>query len=212
MCHNHTQYSWLACLALPLVYVIGPGSAVAQDESLNSMASPFAVDASAGRHGEEIVLAYDSATSYAQLQARYDSRKPFHLTGFPLTEYRQVSLTLRPISVMSAGANVLVVKDEGTVSLAPQVLTFSGYLTDVPRSYVFMAFSPKMVNGYFADRDTLYILSSGDPREITPGRAVLADAGTFLSGSPSHDWTCQVLLPAFQGHAPKPVRSDKAGH
>jgi hypothetical protein len=50
-----------------------------------------------------------------------------------------------------------------------------------------------MVNGYFADRDALYILSSGDPGRLSPGSAVLAHAGTCSAGTTGEPWTCEVV-------------------
>jgi len=184
MSYNQTRHLLLASLALAFVYVIDPGPAMARQEFSKSITSPFTVDGSADGQEDQLVLTYDSATSYAQLRAMSDSKSPFHVTGFPLTRHRQVNLTLRPVSVISDGANVVIVRETGTVSLAPQVLTFSGHLTKDRRTYAFLAVSPSILNGYFVDGDTVYFLSSGDPRQAAVGKALLAVGHPVLSGNP----------------------------
>lgn len=197
MSHSNARRSLLAVLVPALTSVMDPASAVAEGESLRSIGSPFAVDASAERLADEIVLTHDSAFTYAQLRTMRETGEPFYMTEFPLPGGRYVSLTLHPISVMGENAGVLVVKDTGVVSLTPQVLTFSGHLTKDRRTYAFLAVSPSILNGYFVDGDTAYYLSSGDAQKATAGRALLAVGHPVPSGNPVDYLTRGPMTRAF---------------
>ena len=184
--------SWLAGVAMACAGMVSSDPAAAEIASHKSVASPFAVETSTAAPGAKVSLTYDPAASYAQLRALGDGQEPFVLTGFVLTGDQRVNLTLRPVSVMAAGAHAVIVRGQTTVNYTPRVVALAGYVTDDPQTRVFLALSPTMVHGYLAGRGDARILSSGDPRAGGPGRAVLVKADDVLSGGPVDQQTWQV--------------------
>ena len=177
---NHARtFSYLCALA-SLVFAVEVVVAAGLEQTSKTIASPFTIEVNALAEEGRTAVSYDPFTGYHQLQELFVERKPFRMANFPLGANRSASLVLRPVEVMEEGATVIAVKETGTVRLVPRVVTFEGHLSDDPASRVFLALSPTMVNGYVAQGGELLYLSSGEPKRIVPGRAMIGAANTIV--------------------------------